>query len=141
MPFALAKAQGASKEHRMELKLKRATEPPAQSDGARVLVDRLWPRGLSKEKLKLDAWLKDIAPSDALRKWFGHEPAKWEGFRACYATELDACPDAVKALQEALREHGTVTLVFDARDTAHNNAVALQQYMGRRMPRKRRARP
>ncbi|HEY3522042.1 MAG TPA: DUF488 family protein [Rhodanobacteraceae bacterium] len=125
----------------MELKLKRATEPPAKSDGTRVLVDRLWPRGISKEELKPDAWLKEIAPSDALRKWFGHEPAKWDGFRERYAKELDANPEAVKALQDVLREHDIVTLVFDARDVEHNNAVALQQYMRRRMPRKRRARP
>ena len=124
----------------MELKLKRATEPPAKSDGARVLVDRLWPRGISKEKLKLDAWLKEIAPSDALRQWFGHEPAKWDGFCGRYGKELDANPDAVRALQDLLRGHGTITLVFDARDVEHNNAVALQQYMHRRMPRKRKTR-
>ncbi|MGH8212883.1 MAG: DUF488 domain-containing protein [Rhodanobacteraceae bacterium] len=125
----------------MELKLKRATEPPAKSDGARVLVDRLWPRGISKEKLKPDAWVKEIAPSDALRKWFGHEPEKWRGFRERYAKELDANPAEVKALQDLLREHGTVTLLFDARDVEHNNAVALQQYMRRRMPRKGKTRP
>ncbi|HJU08442.1 MAG TPA: DUF488 family protein [Rhodanobacteraceae bacterium] len=121
----------------MELKLKRATEPPAKSDGARVLVDRLWPRGISKERLKLDEWLKQIAPSTALRKWFNHDPEKWNGFRERYAKELDANPEAVKALQDLLREHGTVTLIFDARDTQHNDAVVLQQYMRRRMPRSR----
>ena len=123
----------------MELKLKRATEPPTKSDGARVLVDRLWPRGISKERLKLDEWLKQIAPSTALRKWFNHDPKKWNGFRERYAKELDANPEAVKALQDLLREHGTVTLIFDARDTEHNEAVVLQQYMRRRMPRKRNA--
>lgn len=121
----------------MELKLKRATEPPAKSDGARVLVDRLWPRGISKERLKLDEWLKQIAPSTALRKWFNHDPEKWNGFRERYAKELDANPEAVKALQDLLREHGTVTLIFDARDTEHNEAVVLQQYLRRRMPRTR----
>ncbi|MER3546786.1 MAG: hypothetical protein C4338_03925 [Rhodanobacteraceae bacterium] len=121
----------------MELKLKRATAPPSKSDGARVLVDRLWPRGISKQKLKLDAWLKEIAPSDELRKWFGHDPAKWDGFRERYARELDANPQAVARLQELLCEHGVVTLVFDARDVEHNNAVALSEYMRRRMPRKR----
>ncbi|MBS0432520.1 MAG: DUF488 family protein [Proteobacteria bacterium] len=119
----------------MELKLKRTTESPARSDGARVLVDRLWPRGLSKEKLQLDAWLKDIAPGDTLRRWFNHEPEKWDGFRERYAKELDANREAVAQLQALLREHGTVTLVFHARDTAHNNAVALSLYMRRRMPR------
>ena len=123
----------------MELKVKRATEPPAKSDGARVLADRLWPRGISKERLKLDEWLKQIAPSTALRKWFNHDPKKWNGFRERYAKELDANPEAVKALQDLLREHGTVTLIFDARDTEHNEAVVLQQYMRRRMPRKRSA--
>ncbi len=121
----------------MELKLKRATEPPVKSDGARVLVDRLWPRGISKEKLKLDEWLKQIAPSTALRKWFNHDPEKWNGFRERYAKELHANPEAVKALQDLLREHGTVTLIFDARDTEHNDAVVLQQYMRRRMPKSR----
>ena len=121
----------------MELKLKRATEPPAKSDGARVLVDRLWPRGISKERLKLDEWLKQIAPSTALRKWFNHDPEKWNGFRERYAKELDANPEAVKALQDLLREHGTVTLIFDARDTEHNEAVVLQQYLRRRLPRTR----
>jgi uncharacterized protein YeaO (DUF488 family) len=121
----------------MELKLKRATEPAAKSDGARVLVDRLWPRGISKEELKLGSWLREIAPSDALRRWFRHDPKKWNGFRERYAKELDANPHAVKALQDLLREHGTVTLIFDARDTAHNNAMALKSYMQRRLPRKR----
>ncbi len=121
----------------MELKLKRATEPAAKSDGARVLVDRLWPRGISKEELKLGSWLREIAPSDALRRWFRHDPEKWNGFRERYAKELDANPDAVKALQDLLREHGTVTLIFDARDRAHNNAMALKSYMQRRLPRKR----
>ena len=121
----------------MELKLKRATEPPAESDGARVLVDRLWPRGISKEKLKLDDWLKVIAPSDSLRKWFGHDPEKWKAFRERYAKELNANPDAVAQLRQVLRKHGTVTLIFDARDVEHNNAVALSEYMRRRMPRKR----
>lgn len=121
----------------MELKLKHATEPPAKSDGARVLVDRLWPRGISKERLKLDEWLKQIAPSTALRQWFNHDPEKWNGFRERYAKELDANPEAVKALQDLLREHGTVTLIFGARDTGRNDAVVLQQYMRRRMPRSR----
>lgn len=119
----------------MELRIKRVSEPVAKADGARVLVDRLWPRGWSKEKLQLDAWLKAIAPSDALRKWFGHEPAKWNGFRERYARELDANPGAVAQLQDLLREHGTVTLLFDAHDAEHNNAVALAVYMKRRMPR------
>ena len=121
----------------MQLKVRKANLPAAKSDGARVLVDRLWPRGQSKAKLGLDAWLKDIAPSDSLRKWFAHDPEKWQGFRERYAKELDANPDAVAALQELLRAHGTVTLLFAAHDVQHNNAVALQQYMRKRMPRAR----
>ena len=121
----------------MQLRFKRVTEAPSEGDGARVLVDRLWPRGQSKDKLHLDAWLKDIAPSDALRKWFNHEPEKWPGFRERYAKELDANPEAVQGLQEILREHGTVTLLFGSREARYNNAVALSEYMKRHLPRKR----
>jgi len=121
----------------MQLRFKRVTEPPSEEDGARVLVDRLWPRGQSKDKLHLDAWLKDIAPSDALRKWFDHEPEKWTGFRERYAKELDANPEAVKSLQEILREHGTATLLFGSHEARYNNAVALSEYMKKHMPRKR----
>ena len=113
----------------MKLQLKRVWEARTEGDGARVLVDRLWPRGRSKEKLRLDAWLKDIAPSDALRQWFDHDPAKWNGFRTRYAKELDANPEAVGALRQLLRAHKTVTLLFAARDIAHNNAVALREYL------------
>lgn len=113
----------------MKLQLKRAYEACTEADGARVLVDRLWPRGQSKAKLRLDAWLKDIAPSDALRQWFDHDPAKWNGFRTRYSKELDANPEAVGQLRELLRTHKTVTLLFAARDVAHNNAVALREYL------------
>lgn len=115
----------------MKLQLKRAYEACTEADGALVLVDRLWPRGQSKEKLRLDAWLKDIAPSDGLRQWFDHDPAKWNGFRTRYAKELDANPEAVGQLLELLRTHKTVTLLFAARDVAHNNAVALREYLMR----------
>lgn len=115
----------------MKLQLKRAYEACTEADGARVLVDRLWPRGQSKAKLRLDAWLKDIAPSDALRQWFDHDPAKWNGFRTRYAKELDANPEAVGQLRKLLRTHKTVTLLFAARDVAHNNAVALREYLMR----------
>ncbi|HXS72622.1 MAG TPA: DUF488 family protein [Rhodanobacteraceae bacterium] len=121
----------------MELKVKRVGAPAAKSDGARVLVDRLWPRGHSKVELKLDAWLKEIAPSDALRKWFDHAPGKWDGFRGRYAQELDANPEAVAQLQQLLREHGTVTVLFGSHEAHYNNAVALSEYMRKRMPRKR----
>lgn len=115
----------------MKLQLKRANEACTETDGARVLVDRLWPRGQSKEKLRLDAWLKDIAPSDTLRRRFDHDPEKWNGFRTRYAKELDANPEAVGSLRELLRTHKTVTLLFAARDIAHNNAVALREYLMR----------
>ena len=113
----------------MELRSKRAYLPAENADGNRVLVDRLWPRGLSKEKLGDVAWVKDVAPSDALRKWFGHDPAKWAGFRERYFAELDANPAGVAALREALAAKGRNTLLFGARDEQHNNAVALCEYL------------
>ena len=121
----------------MQLRCKRVTEARSQEDGARVLVDRLWPRGQSKDTLHLDAWLKDIAPSNELRKWFNHEPEKWPEFRERYAKELDANPEAVKGLQDVLRERGTVTLLFGSHEARYNNAVALSEYMKRHLPRKR----
>ena len=110
--------------------LKRAYDPPAKGDGKRVLVDRIWPRGTSKDALQLDGWLKDLAPSSTLRKWFGHDPAKWEAFRDRYFRELDERPEALEALREKCHQ-GTVTLVFGAKDTRHNNAVALKAYLER----------
>jgi uncharacterized protein YeaO (DUF488 family) len=107
---------------------KRVYEPPAPSDGARFLVERLWPRGMKKEALHLDGWLKEVAPSDALRRWFGHDPARWDEFVRRYRAELDAHPEAWQPLLEAAL-HGTVTLLFSARDEVHNNAVALQHYL------------
>lgn len=118
----------------MQLRFKRVTETPVEGDGARVLVDRLWPRGQSKDKLRLDAWLKNIAPSSELRKWFNHEPEKWPEFRKRYGKELDANPEPVKALQDLLREHDTVTLLFGSHEARYNNAVALSEYMRKHMP-------
>lgn len=112
----------------LRLAVKRAYEPPASADGQRVLVDRVWPRGVKKEALRLDGWLKDVAPSTRLRKWFGHDPEKWDEFSARYFRELDAQPDAVAALLERGAK-GKVTLVYGARDTAHNQAVALKRYL------------
>lgn len=108
--------------------LKRAYEEPGQSDGQRILVDRIWPRGVSKEALALDGWMKDIAPSDALRDWFDHDPDKWEEFKERYAKELDGNDDCVAALRKRL-DSGRVTLVYGAKDEDHNNAVALKTYM------------
>lgn len=114
------------------LKLKRAYEPEARGDGTRVLVERLWPRGLSKERLRVDEWLKDVGPSTELRQWFNHDPEKWLRFRARYFRELDSRPEAWRPIVSASRR-GTVTLVYSSRDLAHNNAVALQAYLERKM--------
>ncbi len=118
------------------LKLKRAYEPESRSDGTRVLVERLWPRGLSKARLRVDAWLKEIGPSTKLRQWFSHDPAKWPTFRARYFRELDSRPDAWLPIVSAARQ-GTVTLVYSSRDTQHNNAVALKEYLQSKIPRTR----
>lgn len=112
----------------MNIKLKRAYEAPSEADGFRVLVDRLWPRGLSKQSANIDLWLKEIAPSTALRKWFGHEPVEWDNFRERYFRELDKNPDAIEQLQEHAHR-GRVTLVYSAKDEEHNDAVALKEYL------------
>lgn len=117
--------------------VKRAYDPISRADGTRVLVERLWPRGLSKAKLLVDAWLKEVGPSTELRKWFGHDPDKWDEFRKRYRRELDSRPDAWQAIVSAARR-GPVTLVYSSHDTEHNNAVALQDYLEakkRRSPR------
>jgi uncharacterized protein YeaO (DUF488 family) len=111
-----------------DLAVRRVYEPPAPDDGQRVLVDRIWPRGVSKEHAGLALWLKEIAPSDELRKWFGHEPARWTEFRERYRAELDGNGEAVGELRALLR-HGKVTLLYGAHDEAHNNAVALAGYL------------
>ena len=112
----------------MMVQVKRAYEPPAAGDGYRVLVDRLWPRGLSKEAAKVDAWLKDLAPSDGLRSWFGHDVERWDEFRERYWQELEAQQAALEELAGRAND-GRVTLVYAARDTEHNNAVALRDYL------------
>ncbi|QTD46765.1 DUF488 domain-containing protein [Ottowia testudinis] len=111
----------------MSVFLKRAYDPPAVADGRRILVDRLWPRGLSKAKAKLDLWLKDVAPSTGLREWFGHDPAKWVEFQKRYRVELKRNP-AFEELK-ALTRQGNVTLIYAARDQAHNEAVVLQRML------------
>ncbi|MGH6782577.1 MAG: DUF488 domain-containing protein [Sphingomonadaceae bacterium] len=115
----------------MTIRIKRIYEAAAKADGQRVLVDRIWPRGVSREAADLTLWLKEIAPSTELRKWFGHDPARWDEFRHRYRAELDANPDAVRRLRE-LAAKGDVTLLYGARDTAHNQAVALAGYLTRR---------
>lgn len=114
----------------MPLLIKRVYDPPAKDHGYRVLVDRIWPRGLSKGAAQIDEWLKDIAPSTALRKWFGHDREKWKEFMQRYFRELDANPAAVAQLR-ALARGRRVTLLFAAKDIEHNNAVALKAYLGR----------
>jgi uncharacterized protein YeaO (DUF488 family) len=118
----------------MSIDVKRAYDPPASSDGYRVLVDRIWPRGVAKEGLKVDAWLKEVAPSTALRKWFGHDPKKWDEFMRRYARELEPHAAALEQLVEHARA-GHVTLVFAAKDAEHNNAVALREYLQGRLKR------
>lgn len=110
--------------------LKRAYDPAEPSDGARFLIERLWPRGIKKTSLPIEAWLKEAGPSTELRKWFSHDPAKWDEFRQRYFEELRANPDAWKPILQAAR-HGTVTLIYSSHDMEHNNAVALQNFLNR----------
>jgi len=114
------------------LALKRAYEEAGPEDGTRFLVERLWPRGVKKTDLPIDDWLKDVAPSDALRRWFAHDPAKWAEFRRRYFTELDSHPEAWEPIRSAAHG-GRVTLVYSAHDTEHNNAAALKDYLETRM--------
>lgn len=106
-------------------RIKRVYDEPGPRDGRRILVDRLWPRGLSKEKARIEAWMRELAPSAALRKWFGHDPAKWAEFRRRYAAELRACEEPLARLR-AMGRAGTVTLLYAAKDERHNNAAALK---------------
>lgn len=110
------------------LKLKRAYDPVSRDDGMRFLVERLWPRGLSKATLHLDAWLKDVGPTTELRRWFSHDPEKWPQFRARYFRELDSRPESWQPILSAARGR-TVTLVYSSHDEEHNNAVALKEYL------------
>ncbi len=114
---------------RFDISLKRVYDTPSETDGPRVLVERLWPRGISKERAAIQHWLKEIAPSPELRRWFGHRPERWNEFQTRYHAELDANTDAVRALM-ALCAERTVTFVFAAKDTERNSAVALKKYLG-----------
>ena len=113
----------------MAINIKRVYENPTQEDGTRILVDRLWPRGLTKEKASVDVWLKEIAPSTALRKWFGHDPAKWAEFKKRYHEELRKNPEQVSLLKEQIRK-GAITLVYSAKDEEHNEALVLEELLG-----------
>ena len=119
-------ARGAATIH--DVAIKRAREAAAAEDGTRVLIDRLWPRGLTKDRVAADLWLKDAAPSDALRRWFGHDPQRWSSFARKYREELSAHADLL-ALLDGLRERQRLTLVYDAKDEAHNNAVVLREVL------------
>ncbi|HEY6083265.1 MAG TPA: DUF488 domain-containing protein [Chitinophagaceae bacterium] len=110
----------------MNIRIKRVYEQPDPADGTRILVDRLWPRGMTKEKAGVDLWLKNIAPSTTLRKWFGHEPAKWEEFKQRYRQELRENKEQVSLLKEQLKK-GTVTLLYGAKDEVHNEALVLKE--------------
>ena len=110
------------------LKLKRVYEEPSKEDGFRILVERLWPRGMSKDRAAVDLWLKEVAPSPELRKWFAHDPAKWEEFRRRYEKELEKKTNEIHLLPNKSRE-GTVTLVYAAHDQEHNSALILKQHL------------
>lgn len=112
----------------MQVRIKRAYEPPSPSDGARVLVDRLWPRGLKKSDAALQGWMKEVAPSSELRKWFGHEPARWDEFRRRYEAELSTKSELVSELREFAKK-GPLTLLYGARDEARNQAVVLREVL------------
>ena len=110
------------------IQIKRVYEKPSRKDGLRILVDRLWPRGLTKERGAVNLWLKDVAPSTELRKWFGHDPAKWRQFQVRYRKELREKKDAIKLLKKKVKEH-VVTLVYGARDKEHNEALVLKKLL------------
>jgi len=110
----------------MIIRIKRIYDPPSPDDGKRILVDRLWPRGIKKEDAKIDEWLKDIAPSDELRKWFSHDPLKWQEFKAKYKQELKGKTELIERIRKEAKK-GTVTLLFAAKDTKHNNACILKE--------------
>ncbi len=110
------------------IQVKRVYDPPDAKDGVRFLVERLWPRGIKKEALQMQDWLKDVAPSGELRRWFSHDPAKWREFQQRYFKELDGHREAGQPLLQAARRRN-VTLLYSARDTEHNNAVALKEYL------------
>ena len=113
--------------------VKRVYDPPEARDGTRFLVDRLWPRGLSKEALRVERWIKGVSPSDGLRHWFGHDPDKWGEFQRRYSAELDGKPETWQPLVQAAQT-GDITLVFAARDAEHNNAIVLRAYLTKKTP-------
>lgn len=121
-------ARSAISDGGARIRMKRTYDPPARGDGRRILVERLWPRGMTKEALAADAWMKEVAPTTALRKWFGHRTERWEAFRQRYREELDANPAAWAQILDVARR-GKVTLLYSARDTLHNGALVLHDYL------------
>jgi uncharacterized protein YeaO (DUF488 family) len=114
------------------IRIKRIYATAANEDGWRVLVDRLWPRGMKKEAVKIDLWMKEVAPSDVLRKWFAHEPKKWPEFQKKYRTELKQTKELLAELKDMEKKHGTLTLLFGAKDEEHNQAVVLAEELNRK---------
>jgi len=114
----------------MKVRVKRVYERPGKDDGRRILVDRLWPRGLTRDKASVDLWLKDIAPCTELRKWFGHDPGRWEEFRKRYLAELKGNSEPIRILQQEMARN-TVTLVYGANDEEHNQAIIIREYLER----------
>lgn len=129
---ALSRAQNVMLSHmrNVNIGLKRVYEKPERDDGYRILVDRLWPRGMSKASACIDLWMKDIAPSTNLRHWFGHDPDKWDKFKSLYKKELDGKTEIVGELMSIIQEKKKVTLLYSASDRVHNNAVALVELLG-----------
>lgn len=117
----------------MDLKIKRVYEEPSPEDGLRILVDRIWPRGIKKEKLAMHSWEKELAPSTELRKWYGHDPEKYEEFKARYFAELDSNSAAIDFIDRISGYDGTITLIFSAKDMEHSNAAVLADWMGRHL--------
>lgn len=111
------------------IKIKRVYDPPSKEDGYRILIDRLWPRGLTKEKAKINLWLKEIAPSNELRKWYSHDPKKWEEFKNRYRKELANKQELLRKIVQLEKEKDIVTLLYSTRETEHNNAIALQGFL------------
>jgi uncharacterized protein YeaO (DUF488 family) len=116
------------------IEIKRVYDPPTKEDGARFLVERLWPRGIKKEELSMNAWCKNAAPSDHLRRWFSHDPAKWKEFQRRYRAELNDNPAACQPLLDAARQ-GDIVLLYSTRDTEHNSAIALKSYLEEQLQR------
>lgn len=111
------------------IKIKRIYEPPSKEDGFRILVDRLWPRGMSKESAQVDIWLREVAPSDSLRRWFSHDPKKWIEFKKRYCEELKEKKDTISNIRSLEKEKKKITLLYSAKDTEYNNAVFLQEHL------------